>query len=101
MPNTQITITEDDGRVILQIEGVFDFGCRSEFHKACQNRPNGTRYTIDLRKTQRLDSSALGMLMILRDDSGGSASDILLLNPNHEIRKLLDVARFGEFFRIE
>ena len=47
-----------------------------------------------------MDSSALGMLLLLREFAGGDDADIQLVSPNAEIRNVLDIANFGKLFTI-
>lgn len=58
------------------------------------------RYTVDLKDTTYLDSSALGMLLLLRDHAGGDNSLIRLVNCNPDVRKILAISNFEQLFNI-
>ena len=77
-----MTVTSErspDGRqVTLLVEGRFDFASHQAFRAAYQNHPADLDYVVDLRGTHYLDSSALGMLLLLRDQAFGR---LLLLLP--------------------
>lgn len=51
---------------------------------------------IDLSNTEYVDSSALGMILILRDKT----PDISLVGCKADVRKILDIANFGKLFKI-
>ena len=47
-----------------------------------------------------LDSSALGMLLLLREHVGGDDSDIRVVNSSPDVRKILGVSNFDKLFDI-
>ena len=47
-----------------------------------------------------LDSSALGMLLLLRDHAGGDDSAIKILHCNDDVKKILTISNFGQLFQI-
>jgi anti-anti-sigma factor len=55
---------------------------------------------VDLQATDYMDSSALGMLLVLRERAGGDRAQIRIVNCKPEIRRILDIARFGQLFQI-
>ena len=46
-----------------------------------------TRIVVDFSKTDYLDSSALGMLLLLREHAGGESSDITISNTSGTCKK--------------
>ena len=69
--------SQDGKKLTIKITGRFDFGKHQEFRDAYE-RVDGTpkRYQVDLQGTTYLDSSALGMLLLLRDHAGGEIAEI-------------------------
>ncbi len=59
------------------------------------------RYVVDLGGATYLDSSALGMLLLLRDHAGGDAAQIRLINCNADVRKVLSISNFQQLFVID
>jgi anti-anti-sigma factor len=55
---------------------------------------------IDLKEATYLDSSALGMLLLLRDHAGGEDSCIRLVNSSSDVRKILAISNFHKLFDI-
>lgn len=82
--------------VTIAITGRFDFNCHQDFRKSYEGLARSDRLTIDLADTEYMDSSALGMLLILRD----SVETVRLANPRPGVRKILDIAHFGSLFEI-
>ncbi|WP_339524892.1 STAS domain-containing protein [Pseudomonas sp. EA_35y_Pfl2_R111] len=100
MAITSLPSTDGQELTIL-IQGRFDFGAHQEFRNAYE-RVNTTpqRYVVDLKDTTYLDSSALGMLLLLRDHAGGDSAQIRLLNCNPDVRKILAISNFEQLFKI-
>lgn len=93
--------SSDGQELTILIEGRFDFGAHQEFRNAYE-RVNSTpqRYVVDLKDTTYLDSSALGMLLLLRDHAGGDSAQICLLNCKPDVRKILAISNFEQLFKI-
>ncbi|MBH2037968.1 MAG: STAS domain-containing protein [Pseudomonadales bacterium] len=94
-------LSADGQELTIAIQGRFDFGAHQEFRDAYE-RVEGTpkRYQVDLQGTTYLDSSALGMLLLLRDHAGGDHAQIRLLNCNGDVRKILAISNFEQLFQI-
>ncbi|HNM23255.1 MAG TPA: STAS domain-containing protein, partial [Rhodocyclaceae bacterium] len=56
--------------------------------------------TVDFSGVDYLDSSALGMLLMLRDKVTGAGKDVVLGNVRGNVKQVLDIANFGKLFRI-
>ncbi|ERI51903.1 anti-sigma factor antagonist [Pseudomonas sp. AOB-7] len=91
----------DGQELTIAIRGRFDFASHQEFRDAYE-RVNITprRYLVDLQGTSYLDSSALGMLLLLRDHAGGDTAQIRLLNCSSDVRKILAISNFEQLFQI-
>lgn len=91
-----------DGRELrISIDGRFDFSSHQDFRKAYEDvddRPE--RYIVDMNATTYLDSSALGMLLLLRDFAGGDHADIKIINCNEDVKKILTISNFEQLFDI-
>lgn len=92
----------DGKELTISIKGRFDFGSHQDFRNAYERvneRPQA--YKIDLKDTTYLDSSALGMLLLLRDHAGGDHSKVRLVNSNADVKKILAISNFDKLFEIE
>ena len=94
-------VSETGNKVTISVAGKFDFQLYDEFRASyADTAGNGVEYVVDLSDTDYLDSSALGMLLLLREHAGGESSNIEITQASPEVRKILDVANFGKLFRI-
>lgn len=87
----------------IQVDGRFDFSLHRTFRDAYDkvNDLTKTQVVIDLTRTQYLDSSALGMLLVLRERCGGDRANIVLRGAHAGIQQVLSVSRFQHLFKIE
>ena len=82
----------DGERITLHLTDRFDFSVHRSFHDACLARPRARSYVIDLEGVTSMDSSALGMLLLLREHAGGDEADIRVINASTELRNTFRVA---------
>lgn len=96
------TRRSDDGRTLtIKIEGRFDFSTHQSFRDAYEhNESNVLNYVVDMSDTTYLDSSALGMLLLLRDFAGGDDAQICIENCNGDVRRILSISNFEQLFAI-
>ncbi len=80
--------------------GRFDFTIHREFRQAYANTTGSRHYVINLQHTDYLDSSALGMLLLLREYAGGDKADIRILHCRPEVRTIFEVANFQKLFTL-
>lgn len=91
-----------DGKTLtIVIKGRFDFGSHQTFREAYERFYKGPElYVVDLKGTTYMDSSALGMLLLLRDHAGGEESEVRVINSNSDVRKILAISNFDKLFDI-
>ncbi|SFR50134.1 anti-anti-sigma factor [Marinobacter daqiaonensis] len=96
------TRRSDDGEtLIIAIQGRFDFSTHQAFRDAYEKNGSGVRrWVVDMSDTTYLDSSALGMLLLLRDHAGGDDADIVIENCNSDVRRILTISNFEQLFSI-
>ena len=100
MPVNHQATTQGDTRT-LRIDGRFDFNMHRTFRELYEQAPPEiARYVIDLARTDYMDSSALGMLLLLREHVRGDRGRVRITNCNPEIRKILEIANFDKLFEI-
>ncbi len=92
---------QDNGtEVVIEINGRFDFSLQKEFRDAYQKYDGGLSYRVNLENTEYMDSSALGMLLLLREHAGNVTQRVRLVGANKAVRKILEVANFDKLFAI-
>jgi len=85
----------------IQVSGRFDFAIHQEFRKATEQADIGVNSIIvDMGGTDYVDSSALGMLLVLRDKVGEDKSAIQIKNVKPDVRKILEIANFDKLFTL-
>lgn len=98
-----ITTKLDSNNATLHIEvsGRFDFGLHQQFRDATNLSDQGVKVIeVDLAKTEYMDSSALGMLLVLRDKVGDNKNSVRIKNARPEVRKILEIANFDKLFML-
>lgn len=95
------TLSSDQSLLTIYIEGRFDFSSHQDFRAAYENLDKQPeRYRVDMQETSYLDSSALGMLLLLRDYAGGDKADIEIRNCSPDVKKILTISNFEQLFDI-
>lgn len=95
------TVSADGNQVTIYIQGRFDFSSHQEFRAAYEKLSKSPNlFRIDLQGTTYLDSSALGMLLLLRDFAGGDKANIEITNCTSDVKKILTISNFEQLFTI-
>ena len=88
-------------KLIIAIDGRFDFSAHKDFRDAYEDlEEQPSSYRIDMTEAQYIDSSALGMLLLLRDHAGGYSADVEIVNCNADVKKILTISNFDQLFTI-
>lgn len=86
--------------VTVKVSGDFSFPLNAAFQGVMQRYPKGERaFVVDLDGVEELDSSALGMLLQLREHSREGES-LTILNPSSAVRDLLAEAEVRALLQI-
>ncbi len=99
----QASIQNEAGKAIVKLSGRFDFNTHREFRGAYEPLVADTSVrsvVVDFSDVDYLDSSALGMLLMLRDKLGGANKDVALTGVRGNVKQVLDIANFGKLFQI-
>lgn len=97
------TSTSADGQTFtIEIKGKFDFNFVQDFRNAYSNIDgNLDAVIVDLRETDYMDSSALGMLLNMQKSLSGKVNRIKISNCRPQIKKILQISRFDKKFDID
>jgi anti-anti-sigma factor len=99
--NTQIANT--NGKSVIRLAGRFDFNAHRTFRDAYEPQlldGSVREVEIDLGQVDYLDSSALGMLLMLKEKAEASAKAVALVNCKGTVKQVLDIANFSKLFRM-
>ncbi len=96
------SLSADGTSFTIQIKGKFDFNLVQDFRTAYADVGDGKpKVTIDLRETEYMDSSALGMLLNMQKNLGDRINGIRISNCRPQIKKILQISRFDKKFEID
>ncbi len=86
----------------IALTGRFDFGCHRSFKDACERalKEAGGEVVVDLGQVSYIDSSALGMLLLLRDRARELGKSVTLARAGGVVAEVLRVANFEKLFRL-
>lgn len=96
------TASNNDGKeLLLRVSGRFDHTTMAEFRRAYENPPRRPDiYVVDLQDISYLDSSGLSMLLLLHVHAGQRKYRVQIINAKPDVRRSLEIAKFGELFDI-
>lgn len=85
----------------LAVDGVFDIEMYNEFNNSYKDYLGKAQtYVIDFAQTDRIDSAALGLMLLMRQKVGTEGKKIRLINANDKVKRSLDTAQFSRLFDI-
>jgi HptB-dependent secretion and biofilm anti anti-sigma factor len=96
-----LTTHRKGGTVTFRIDDRFDYSLHREFHAAHDGANDVSCYVVDLTGTGYMDSSALGMLLLLRGWAQECGAEVRILTRTRIVRKVLELAHFEKLFHIE
>lgn len=92
-----------DAVATIAMSDRFDFQVHREFKEAYAPilaNPAIREIEIEMSRLNYLDSSALGMLMLLRERAQAVNKDVRLSNPSKVVMQILEIANFSKLFKI-
>lgn len=96
-----IKIEGSEGRLVLI--GQFDFNLHRDFRQASQELLDNdqiNQIVIDFDQVPFLDSSALGMLLLLKERAALQRKSMRLVNCKDTVLQVLEIACFNKMFVI-
>lgn len=93
----------NDGMVVqINVEGQFDYRLSQQFRDAYRHVPDndGVTFQIDLSNASSIDSSALGMMLLLREYAKCKGGSVVISSPSEQVDTVLKVANFEQLFII-
>ena len=97
----EIKQIKDNKELNIKVSDRFDFGVHQEFRKASELVTEKMKaVVVDLSMTDYVDSSALGMLLVLRDKIGENQQGVRIINAKPEVLNILKIANFDKLFTV-
>ncbi|WP_018409939.1 STAS domain-containing protein [Methyloversatilis thermotolerans] len=96
------TTTEADSACVA-LSGRFDFSSHRDFREITESllaQGDIRHIELDLSAVEYMDSSALGMLLMLRDKARAADCDITLAHCVQSVREVIEVANFHKLFSV-
>jgi anti-anti-sigma factor len=95
------SVSADGNEITIIVQGRFDFSALQQFKNSYEKiAPKPETYVVDLNGSEYLDSSALGMLLALRDYAGGDYANIRIVGANLDVKKILVITKLDELFKV-
>lgn len=85
----------------LVVAGDFKFDLYHEFRNAFMKAEKDTQLIIDFRGVSSMDSSAMGMLLNMKETLNRNDRDIRFSNAPPHLMKLFQISRFDKKFAID
>ncbi|WP_179957842.1 STAS domain-containing protein [Exilibacterium tricleocarpae] len=87
--------------LIIEVSGPFNLDVHRDFRRAYESQGQRfARYTVNLKQCTAVDSTGLGMLLLLRDYSQLEKDDLLITHCSRDVRMVLRYASFDQLFTI-
>lgn len=96
-----VTVSELGETARISITGKFSFNLRHKFTEAYMPLLDVARihgFEVDLGEVEYMDSSALGMLLILKERAHEQGKRVNLVNYHGVTQKILKIAKFDKLF---
>ena len=95
-------VNPQDKEVTIKLNSCFDVSGYELFKSICtENMTENNHFVVDFENTEFMDSSALGMLLLLREHTRGDKSRVTFINVKKSARKILEIAQFHQLFNIQ
>lgn len=87
----------------INLSGKFTFSDHHSFKMLLATLAEGQikKLILNMTKVDFVDSAALGILLLVRDESEKMGCVLLLRNPVGQVKKMFEISRFYDLFRIE
>lgn len=92
--------SQNPSEIVIKIYNSFDAKLQKRFFDALHHK-NYASYIIDLTEASYIDSTALGMLMVLYRMAHKEGGTIRIIGCCEAILRILHIANFNRFFEIE
>lgn len=99
----QVDMHVSEGRARIALNGRFDFNSHRSFRNVCTEalqQKDVRMVEVDLGGVGYMDSSALGMLLLLKEKADAVRMGVSLTNCRGAVQQMLTVANFDKLFPV-
>lgn len=97
---SSVNVSQQGKQVTVTVQGRFDFNILQEFRDAYTSMAGSDHeFTVDLAQTEYIDSSALGMLLNMKNHLGRDDCAISIRNCQPNLMKIFSIAHFDKKFK--
>ena len=99
----QIATDRKGSSAVLNLNGRFDFHSHRDFRSAYEDLLDIAEVRdieINFKQVDYLDSSALGMLLLLREKAETAGKNVALVGLQGMVKQVLEIANFGKLFTV-
>ncbi len=94
--------TSNGHSLVINVVGRLGFDIHREFRHAYEKQPKRyQRYAVNLQQCISIDSTGLGMLLMLRDFADVGKENLLLVHCTADVAQVLKYASFEQLFTIQ
>ena len=94
-------VSDDNSKIENTITGRFDFSLHQHFRDSYANcKDKNVEYILNLSETTYMDSSALGMILLLKDHAESYSGQVIISKPSESVNKILEIAQFHRLLTI-
>ena len=95
-------LDEVGNALTISVEGRFGYAIHDDFEAAYRQLDRQlASVTLDFTRTEYIDSAALGMLLMLREELGGDQANVSIVGANDVISRVLQIANFNKLFELK
>lgn len=92
-----------DSNFEVHLKGKFTFADRQKFRQVFDMAPANdvSDVVLDFEEVEFIDSAALGILLLARDDAKKFGVGLIIRKPQGQVKKMFEISRFHDLFQIK
>lgn len=96
-----VSARKESDTVTISVKGSFNYDLLPAFREIYLELEPAHQFVIDLRQTDSIDSSALGILLNMQRHLDQPDGAIRIINASDTVKRVLQITRFDRKFRVE
>ena len=98
----KVQTLKEGSQLVIGVAERFDFSLHQQFRDSyIDAKTSNTEFILDLSLTTYMDSSALGMILLLKDHAENLSGAVIIKKPSETVKKILEIAQFHRLLTIE